>query len=184
MKKGLITTSYILFIIASAFLLLKDALIIGPNIKGGGMIEMQNTAKILFSIAILIYSIVQLVRFKKNDDANQYRSFGVISILISFLTIILIFFSFDGVITFEELFPYKFFTLLSSFMGLGLGIAAVTNNEKAKTYGAYNGAGILAVIAFFSFISVLLPFVFGYGPYKIYISSGIFVYGGTDLFLF
>ena len=72
MKKGLITTSYILFIIASAFLLLKDALIIGPNIKGGGMIEMQNTAEILFSIAILIYSIVQLVRFKKNDDVVKF----------------------------------------------------------------------------------------------------------------
>ena len=180
MKKKFITPFYVLTIIASVLAILRCFIL-----RSFGMykaIDLSITVEIVIYLAILIFSIVQLVRFKKNDNANQYRSFGVISILISFCGFLQLFLSFEGVFSIE--FAYKYFLLFITVVGLVLGILAVTNSEKLKLFGAYEGA-ILNISYFVVSIFSLIPFiVFGNGPEYLYFNTGIFVYSGNDIILF
>ena len=182
MKKKFITPFYILTIIASVLAILRGFIL--RSFGWHKVIDLSITLEILIYLAILIFSIVQLVRFKKNDSANQYRSFGVISILISFCGFLQLFLDFEGIFSLDGLFPYKFFFLVATIGGLILGILAVTNSEKLKLYGAYEGAFINITYFVFSILFLIFPIVIGHGPDYIYFKTGIFVYSGNDIILF
>ena len=177
MKKKFITPFYILTIIASVFAILRCFIL-----RSFGMykaIDLSITVEIVIYLAILIFSIVQLVRFKKNDNANQYRSFGVISILISFCALLQLFLSFEGVFSVE--FAYKYFLIFITVAGC---ILAVTNSEKLKVFGAYSGTALNISYFAFSILSLITLIVIGSGPEYLYFYTGIFVYSGNDIILF
>ena len=182
MKKKFITPFYILTIIASVLAILRGFIL--RSFGWYKAIDLSITLEIVIYLAILIFSIVQLVRFKKNDNTNQYRSFGVISILISFCGFLQLFLDFEGIFSLDGLFPYKFFFLVATIGGLILGILAVTNSEKLKLYGAYEGAFINITYFVFSILFLIFPIVIGHGPDYIYFKTGIFVYSGNDIILF
>ena len=180
MKKKLITPFYILTIIASVLAILRCFIL-----RSSGWykaIDLSITVEIVIYLAIFIFSIVQLVRFKKNDNANQYRSFGVISILISFCGFLQLFLSFEGVFSIE--FAYKYFLLFITVGSFILGILAVTNSEKLKVYGAYSGVALNTGYFIFSALSLIPFFIIGDGPERLYFYTGILVYSGGDMLLF
>lgn len=180
MKKKLITPFYILTIIASVLAILRCFILL--TVGWYKTIDLSITVEIVIYLAILIFSIVQLVRFKKNDNANQYRSFGVISILVSFCGFLLLFLSFEGVFSIE--FAYKYFLLFITVVGLVLGILAVTNSEKLKVYGAFVGTASNVTYFVLSISSLIPCIVFGNGPEYVYFNTGILVYSGGDMLLF